>query len=256
MANAAATIEDVRYHDIFNIVALAIIGPMDLYYLYHATEWEKLTTPALGKEHEFLAQLTMYLFFSYLVVDIIWIIIRPSSVQAKPLVIILHHACTLILVLIPLLDTRYSWHGMIDLVSEINTLCLTIRRQLPRKGRSDMAYSVVNVFFYITWFVSRVFLFPALAALFYYEYFMISLQMGTFFNWLVIGPILQTALVIFSYYWTYLMIFKKGESAELKSKRDQAARIQGASGEDSVDATSANAPKDSKLKNEASKKKM
>lgn len=219
MANSAATIEDVRSHDIFNIVALAIIGPLDLYYLYHATEFDKLTTPALGKEHEPLAQLTMYFFFSYLLLDILWIIVRPSCVQANPVVIILHHVCTLLLVLIPILDTRYCWHGMIDLVSEVNTLCLTIRRQLPK---NTWAYAAANVAFYFTWFVSRVLLFPALAALFCYEYHFLSLQNGSYLNWRILGPVLQTALVIFSYYWTYLMLFKKGESAELKSKRDAA----------------------------------
>lgn len=216
MASELANIQDVYNHDVFNIIALAIIGPLDLYYLWYATEWDKMGTNQLGADHVELAQIVLYLFLAYLVIDVLWIIMVPSCVQAKPGVIVLHHACTLLLVAIPILDNRWCWHGMIDLVSEINTLFLTIRRNLTLNGPS---YNVANFFFYLTWVLSRVLLFPALGIFFLHEHSRLSKELGTSINIYMVGPVLQFLLVVFSYYWTYLMIIKRGKAPDIPPKK-------------------------------------
>lgn len=205
MASQLAVAEDIFVHDVYNIVALAIIGPLDLWYLWQATDVSKMGTAQLGEGHVDLAMTVLYIFLVYLLIDVVWIYMVPSCVQAKPSVIICHHVCTLVLVAIPILDNRWCWHGMIDLISEVNTLFLTIRRNLKLDGPS---YKLVNFLFYATWIASRVFLFPALAIFFVDEYLLLSKELGSPVNIYIVGPVLQSLLVAFSYYWTYLMILK------------------------------------------------
>lgn len=205
MASAFSDPRAILAHDTFNVVVLSIIGPLNLWYLYQTTDLSALGTPQLGAGHNDLAQGVLYFFLAYLVIDTVWIWSVPSCVVTKPIYIIAHHVVTLLLVLFPLWDQRFSWHGMADLVSETNTLFLTIRRH---SSPGTLRYNVFTFIFYAAWFATRLFLFPALAVFFLHEYLRLSKELGTYFNAIVIAPILQLFLVAVSLYWTYLIVIK------------------------------------------------
>jgi len=222
-----STKEDVFAHDVFNIVALSIIAPLDLYYLWHTTSMSSYSTPIPcdagtacdPKEMNYLAEKVIYFFVAYLVLDIAWILRVPSSVQSKPSLIIIHHIATLCLVAIPVLDDRWYWHGMIDLVSEVNTLFLTLKRIVPQDG---LSFQLSNLLFYFTWGVSRVFLFPVLAVYFTYIYIDLTEKKlgGNYLNPYAVGPALQLLLAGFSAWWTYLLVVKKGQAPPIPPKEN------------------------------------
>jgi hypothetical protein len=68
MASQLAVAEDIFVHDVYNIVALAIIGPLDLWYLWQATDVSKMGTAQLGEGHVDLAMTVLYIFLVYLLI--------------------------------------------------------------------------------------------------------------------------------------------------------------------------------------------
>lgn len=185
---------EVRVHDFFNIIALFFFGAGDLLYLYQATDWTKFGTSELGADHIPLFSCVMLAFAAYLIIDSFWIILVPKCVQANPTVLIIHHVGCLSFMILAFLDKKWSWHAMVILLAEINTLFLTLRRNVKM---GTYLFTVTNILFYITWFLIRIFIWTALALYFLYEYELLSKKKGTYFHFWVFGPVLQ---VIFPHF--------------------------------------------------------
>lgn len=185
--------QQILTHDIFNLLALAFFVVGDVYYLHEATDLSKFGTKLMGADHVPLFAFVMKSFALYLVVDMIWIILVPKSVQAQPWILIVHHLVCLSFMVLAFLDTRWSWHAMVILTAEINTFFLTIRRNVSRVGA---IYTIANFMFYLTWFIVRIGIWTALAFYFCYEFEFVSQELGTYYNFWILGPILQVSWIM------------------------------------------------------------
>ena len=204
---------EVRLHDQFNMVALSVIVFFDVSYLILTTDIEKIGTDEIGLDYYpiFLALITS--FTIYLVIDVFYIFYQPSSVLGQPNAIIAHHLLTLGQLIIPWLNQTLSWHLAITLIVEINSLVLTFRRN---SHKDSISYKILNVLFYITWFLFRLILFPILSVFFYYEYIRCAAKLG-YYNTMAVGFISQSLLTLMSYKWTYDIYMKFFSNKSKKS---------------------------------------
>lgn len=129
-----------RIHDIFNLICLPWILLVTSLHLYEGSQW-------------FWIQ--FWVFLSYLLVDTLWLVLKPKSV-ASPTVIIGHHIVCLVGWIQPAFNERkYSvWISQCVLV-EINTWFLIARRT----WKSNLLFSLC---FYFTWIVLRLIMYPVI----------------------------------------------------------------------------------------------
>lgn len=205
--------KEVRRHDQFNIVALSIIVFFDVSYLILTTDIKKIGTDELGLDYYpiFLALITS--FTLYLIIDVFYVLYQPSCVLGPPKGIIIHHILTLGQLVIPWLNQQLSWHLAITLSVEINSLVMTLRRN---SHKDSINYKILNVLFYITWFLFRLVLFPILSVFFYYEYIRCAAKLG-YYNTMAVGFISQSLLTLMSFRWTYDIYMKIFRTKSTKS---------------------------------------
>lgn len=190
----------------FNILVIGGITSMNLVYLIQATDMTRIGTPQLGKDHLHLFEGYYLLFQTYVVVDTVWISVVPGSTTTHPLPIIIHHVLTFIFALTPLVDKQFAWHMAVTLLVEVNTLLLTLKRNV---SSSSLVFKVINLLFYVTWISLRLVCFPILVVFFYQEWRRYSESIGTSFNFIMLAPIFQFLITALSFKWTYDMVMKQ-----------------------------------------------
>lgn len=213
------TSEDVRKHDRFNIVALSAIVVADIIYLCVATDFSKLGTNELGKEHSTFGVLLNLAFALYLFVDLVWVAFNPKCVASAPIGIIIHHILCLVLIMVPLFYTQFLWHSAINMSIETNTLFLTLRRNTPM---GTAKYHVYNFLFYLCWISMRLLLYPMLVVFFYMEYRRYSAEVGSPYNFVILSFLLEFLITAMGFKWTFDMVrknwFKKGSPPDSSSQ--------------------------------------
>lgn len=201
--------EHVVQHDKFNVVVLSVIVGITCYYLAMVTEWNKLGTAELGVGYENIFYVLFYVFNSYLLVDVIWILLRPTAVMSSPSSLIVHHVVTFLLTLTPFLVPQFQFHLGTCLLVEMNTIFLTLRRLAVR---GTISHRLFDIMFYITWVVLRLIMFPVLFVFYSFEYLRYCTEVGTRINVALFAPILLLALTVMSYKWTVDLLSKKKHS--------------------------------------------
>ena len=196
----------VYVHDIFNILALTAIIAVDIIYLFYVTDLQRLSTSSLGAEHVPLFLSFFYAFGVYLCVDTVWICVVPACTVASSLPIIIHHILTFLFTLIPYFHPQFGWHMAVVLLVEINTLFLTLKRNMEK---DSFFFRGFNILFYFTWILMRLVCFPLLTFFFIAEYMRFSKEIGTWWNIVLLAPVFQILITGLSFKWTLDMVKKK-----------------------------------------------
>lgn len=199
----SAVAEDIinwhRLHDIFNLVSLPVVCGANILYL--------------TLEHSILLQIQFYVFTSYLILDTIWVLILPQSV-ASPSTITQHHFVVLLGWIIPYFsDPSLSRWCSLGLLVEINTFFLIGRRFFKRTV-------IMQIFFYSTWIILRVFTFPTVLFSFIMEYIELLKDgpEGNLFNTRFFVLLVMIFLNVLNFLWTWDLIFKRS-----KTKKEDSA---------------------------------
>lgn len=174
-------------HDYFNIISLPFII---------ITDWIYLINPYLL---EF--DLLFYLFTIYMLVDLIWLLLKPKSV-GSPGSIMFHHVISVSGWSIVYFQPRLTLIARLSLLVECNTWLNILKRYY----KTDFIYKC----FYVTWFLFRVILYPVLTYFLYNEMIFYYSIYGTFFCSSSIGFLVGFLLCILNYKWTYDLIVRKG----------------------------------------------
>lgn len=135
----------------------------------------------------------------YFLLDTIFVGVYPQSVKS-PVVILSHHICTALYMLIPYSYPRYQWCMAYCMLVEINTWLLIARRTLG--GRLTTAA------FYVSWVLLRNLFYPYLIWAFYKEWRVETGLAGTPWNWILVTPVCQTFLTGLNYHWTLQLVWK------------------------------------------------
>mmetsp|Transcript_25143 Transcript_25143/g.38051 ORF Transcript_25143/g.38051 Transcript_25143/m.38051 type:complete len:319 (-) Transcript_25143:199-1155(-) len=176
-------------HDFFNLIALVPVVVLNII----NWDWDVLIDSNKTLKQAWTGQY-FPLFFAttvgYFVADLIWVIQIPTCVKS-PAVIVQHHVATLIYLLIPYMHPQDTgWLMGSCLIVEINTWLLIARRVFNKQGFGpwvidlslfSIRVKLISIFFYVTWFSIRCFLYPViwrlLWSLWYDEY-----KEGVIFN--------------------------------------------------------------------------
>jgi len=139
------------YHDLFNMIALPIV--------YGATQYYHL------QDDESFFYVQFFVFISYLILDTIWLLIKPDSVASIKSVLPHHFICLmgwnlneinkyyLLYKGLPSPGPKYDRFISIGALVELNTFLLVLRRNTHYNA-------IVEFFFYATWVYIRCFLYP------------------------------------------------------------------------------------------------
>lgn len=205
---------ELKVHDTFNLAYLSVLIVANCAYLALATEVASIGTEKIGDGYDGLSNIILTSFAVYLLVDIIWVILIPKCVASNPQAILIHHVACLLMVAVPMLDKQFSWHLSVCLLVEINTLFLTLRRNLPL---NTPAQSICNAGFYLSWVLLRLIMLPILLVFFYAEYVRYSALWGDY-NLAGCGLIGTAFVTAMSFKWTLDMVLKliQPETKEVK----------------------------------------
>lgn len=206
---------ELRVHDRFNLVAIALIVIVDIAYLIAATEWSKMGTDALGENDRAYSDALLLGFAAYLVIDVIWVILEPKFVASSPAAIIIHHIACLVMLGIPWFLPQFSWHMAANLLVETNTLFLTLRRNVTI---GSTAHKVFDGLFYLTWVALRLVFFPVMVVFFYNEYHRYSTAVGSFVNIVALAPPLEAFITAMGVKWTLDMTLKLWKGPSIKKQ--------------------------------------
>lgn len=202
-------------HDIFNIISMAAILMLDFVYLYRCTNWQQVGTNLLGAEQRPLFNTLWFVFMSYMVIDTVWVALFPRCAPAGAVSIIAHHVITIVYIMIPYLIPQMHWHMGIVLLVEINTLLLTLRRNVPPKS---LIHHLLHVFFLVSWGALRVVIFPAFTIFLYWEHTRYTSEVQTAVNGVLLGLLLQILLTGLGFKWTYDLVQKTFFVKDTKDK--------------------------------------
>lgn len=204
---------ELKIHDYFNLAFLSILVVANCIYLALATEVSNVGTENLGDQHNYLSNIILISFVLYLLVDIIWVILIPKCVASNPQAILIHHCACLLMVAIPFIERQFSWHLSVCLLVEINTLFLTLRRNLPL---NTLPQTICNIAFYASWVLLRLIMMPLLVAFFYSEYIRYSQYLNEYHNIAGYGVGGMAFVTALSYKWTLDMVLKLGSAGSKK----------------------------------------
>jgi len=209
---------EYRLHDHFNLIYLTVIVSTSLYFLYVSTDYSLIGTTKIAQDNHskdvFL--LLFALGFQYFIVDSYMIIKSPTCVMVDPTnekshkhqqIVIFHHIVSLAGVITTVLPPNYHmrWYFGILMTVESNCIIQLIRRH-SKEG--SLVYIIFNFLFYVFWIFYRLILFPILFVLFIWEYNRYSLSVKSYYNYLVLAPLIQGFIVAFGFYWTYELFIK------------------------------------------------
>lgn len=175
--------DPVKLHDWFNLVVIAVLNAMNVWFL------------ATGEGFTMFWTTTMM----YFLFDTVFVGIYPQSVKS-PVVILFHHLCTALYILIPYHYPQYHWCMAYCMLVEINTWLLIARRTIGGK--------FIELSFYATWVGLRNVFYPYLIWAFYKEWQHETAACGSPWNPILITPLLQAFLTGLNYHWTLQLVFK------------------------------------------------
>lgn len=186
-------------HDMFNILCVSVVTILDIYYLFIATDVSLIGTNRIGIGYNKMFQFMWYFFELYMIVDTIWVACVPSVASAGAAPIIVHHVLTLIYTFVPFTVAQFQWHMGLLLLAEINTLLLTLRRNVKA---DSILYQILNFLFLLSWVLVRLILFPAILVFYYFELHRYSSEVETYYNMFALGVLLQILLTGMALKWT------------------------------------------------------
>ncbi|KAF8072409.1 hypothetical protein HT031_000068 [Scenedesmus sp. PABB004] len=175
--------DPVLLHDWFNLVVIAVLNAQNLTYLATGAGFQLFFTSAMV----------------YFLLDTIFVGVYPQSVKS-PVVILSHHICTALYMLIPYHYPRYEWCMSYCMLVEINTWLLIARRTLG--GRA------LEAAFYASWVLLRNVFYPYLIWAFYKEWAAETAACGSPWNWILVTPVCQAFLTGLNYHWTLQLVVK------------------------------------------------
>jgi hypothetical protein len=135
-----------KYHDEFNLFALPLICIINCLYLQY---------------QGIFSILNFIIFLLYIIIDIIWLVLKPESVQS-PSTIIYHHIICIFGWFIPIFEPDFSMWISMALLVEINTFFLIAKRFFNHNA-------ILTVLFWFSWVLFRVIMYPLLVYFFYKE---------------------------------------------------------------------------------------
>ncbi len=134
-------IEWSNNHDLWNIILLPIVFITNIYLLFN---WCSHNLDVF-----------CFIFKTYLVLDLIWLILLPQSVM-NPKIIYFHHFISIMgVIVIPRLSLELSNIICLTTLTEINTWIRLIRNRT-----TDFCNLILDLLFVITWFIIRVMIGP------------------------------------------------------------------------------------------------
>ncbi|KAJ1417923.1 hypothetical protein B484DRAFT_400649 [Ochromonadaceae sp. CCMP2298] len=189
---------------------------MDVAYLIRATDVSKFGTAELGAEHIKLSNILIYCFLLYVVLDLLYVALQPKCVLSAPNGIILHHLLVLLLMHVPILLPAFGYHAASSILVELNTLFLTLRRNVPHDSTHHRVY---NFLFYASWLLLRLMLFPVLTVFYVFEYVRYSTLIGTYANPMAWPWLLQGSVTLMGFKWTYDILRKSMRNKNTEAKQ-------------------------------------
>jgi hypothetical protein len=135
----------------------------------------------------------------YFLLDTIFVGVYPQCVKS-PVVILSHHLCTALYMLIPYHYPTYHWAMSACMLVEINTWLLIARRTIGGK--------LLDAAFYVSWVLLRNVYYPYLIWAFYHEWRGETEAVGSPWNWILVTPICQAFLTGLNYHWTLQLVVK------------------------------------------------
>lgn len=173
----------MRLHDWFNLAVLAVLNAENLFYLTTGRGFGVFYTSAMF----------------YFLLDTVFVGVFPQSVKS-PVVILAHHLCTSLYMLIPYHYPRYHWCMAHCMLVEVNTWLLIARRTIG--GRA------IEVGFYTTWVALRNVYYPYLIWAFFNEWRRETALCGSALNPILVTPLMQAFLTGLNYKWTWELLSK------------------------------------------------
>lgn len=169
-------------HDVFNLVLVPVVVLYNILYLSNTS-------------NQIYSHLQYIVFFAYLILDILFVLAVPRCV-ASPRTIVIHHIIVILGWSLMLVDsTFYSWISLGMLV-EINTWFHVARRN----WRSSL---VIQILFFVSWFLLRNVLYPVVLILFTSVYIQYCTEHNSIINSGLICWILIVLLNYLNAQWTY-----------------------------------------------------
>ena len=151
-----------KAHDMFNLVCLPLVLLPNVLYVFD-----------LGSERYFMLQYVVFL--TYMIVDSIWLIIKPNSVP-KVETILYHHLITAIGWNFPVVgDMEYRRVIALGPLVEFNTFFMILRRNVGH-------HWLVEFFFYLTWIVIRLGVYHYALLSIIWKYYHLSHVYATYIN--------------------------------------------------------------------------
>lgn len=173
----------MRLHDWFNLAVLGLLNAENAFYLATGRGFGVFYTSAMV----------------YFLLDTLFVGVFPQSVKS-PVVILAHHLCTGLYMLIPYHYPRYHWCMAHCMLVEVNTWLLIARRTLG--GRA------VEVGFYASWVLLRNLYYPYLIWAFFEEWRRETALCGSAWNPILVTPLMQALLTGLNYHWTMQLVSK------------------------------------------------
>lgn len=208
-------------HDMFNLVSLLPV------IFLNASNWSCLSARCIlvekGLAFEELWHGEAFWPFwivtmAYFVVDLIFMIVLPQCVKS-PSVIIKHHVATIGYLFVPFCKPGKGWLMGACMSVEINTWFLIARRTFNRDGnkmfqpgvplKKSLLLLSVSASFYISWFVIRLIVYPALFIPILQLVYEETWQKGRYFDITMICPPLQAVLIFLNVKWTIDLVRSK-----------------------------------------------
>ena len=101
-------------------------------------------------------------FIVYVVVDLVWLLLRPTAVPSLTKIILAHHVVTLLLLTFPLRHRQFGTFTCWDGLTELNTWFMIVRRQWGRHRQ------LMNRLYWLTFIPQRLVMYPALLVKFWF----------------------------------------------------------------------------------------
>lgn len=98
----------------------------------------------------------------YILVDLVWLWLRPTAVPSLANIILAHHVVTLLLLTFPLRHKQFGTFTCWDGLTELNTWFMIVRRTWGRHRE------LMNNLYWLTFIPQRLIMYPALLVLFWY----------------------------------------------------------------------------------------
>ena len=201
------TKDEVFYHDVFNILFLSLISWYNIKFLskvdLSAYGTEEL---AYGVEERELFSLVHMMMTTYFCIDLLYIWAVPQAVLSKQSTLIIHHLLSLLFLFFPAFHPQFSFHCSCVISLEINSLFLTLRRNV---SKDTFIYKVFDNMFLFTWITLRLIMLPVLLIMFViFDYYRIVSFSNVIVNFGTLAILLQSCLIYMSFTWTFDLLRK------------------------------------------------